>query len=147
MLFRSRSNRSAAWHYVRGHLGAWPGVVGVRLARIVGVYHPHRQAVIDSYVEGRERPLAWAGLVETWVTVPLAAVGAVLLRRRRIVVAPLLAPIAVVLVTVVFTYASTRFRAAAEPCLAILAVAAIAAGVRRLFGLRSGDAPVSTPGQ
>ena len=83
-----RSNRSAAWHYVRGHLGAWPGVVGVRLARIVGVYHPHRQAVIDSYVEGRERPLAWAGLVETWVTVPLAAKarsGSVPLTAARLV--------------------------------------------------------------
>ncbi|MFM8238084.1 MAG: hypothetical protein ACKOBG_10080, partial [Actinomycetota bacterium] len=141
-----QSNRRAAWRYVRSNLGALPGVIGARLARIVGVYHPSRQVTIDSYVEGRERPVAWAGLVTTWLTVPLAVGGAVVLRRRRVAVSPLVAPAGVVLVTVVVTYASTRFRAAAEPTLAILAVAAIGAVLDRFRRrIPTGRSPAVSP--
>lgn len=137
-----RSNRRAAGRYVRENIGGLPGVVAVRLVRIVDLYHPSKQAVIDSYVEGRERPVAWAGIVATWITVPLAAAGAVVLRRRRIVVGPLLAPVVAVVLTVVVTYASTRFRAAAEPSLAVLAAAALVAAARALLG-RSGRSAVA----
>jgi hypothetical protein len=45
---------------------------------------------------------------------------------------PMLAPVVVVVITVLTTYASTRFRAAAEPSLAVLAAVAIRSAVARV---------------
>jgi hypothetical protein len=136
------ANRREAWRYIRGHLGKVPDVEAVRLLRIAGLYHPTGYVTIDSYVEGRERWTAWAGLASLWVIEALAVAGAVVLHRRRTVpVWPLLAPIGVVVLTVVVTYASTRFRAAAEPVLVVLAVVAADAGVRAIG--RQQPVPVS----
>jgi hypothetical protein len=70
----------------------------------------------------------------------LSIAGAIVVHRaRRVPVWPLLAPVGVVVATVLMTYASTRFRTTLEPMLAVLAAAALVAAVRRL---RSGPAPV-----
>jgi 4-amino-4-deoxy-L-arabinose transferase-like glycosyltransferase len=136
------ANRREAWRYIRGHLGKLPDVEAVRLLRIAGLYHPSEHVTIDSFVEGRERWAAWAGLAGLWVIEALAVAGAIVLHRRRTVpVWPLLAPVGVVVVTVLVTYASTRFRAAAEPALVVLAVVAVDAAIRRVWGQQA--APVS----
>jgi hypothetical protein len=69
-----------------------------------------------------------------------AAAGAVILRRRRVLVIPLLAPIACVLVTVAVFYAATRFRATAEgPIHVLVAVALVALWDRVRRGVTPAD--------
>jgi 4-amino-4-deoxy-L-arabinose transferase-like glycosyltransferase len=134
--------RHAAEAYVRTHLRRVPTVEAVRLLRIVGLYHPSRYVRLDSYVEGREPWISWTALYSFYAVAVLAAAGtAVRLRRRRAApgsmpLFPMLAPVVVVVITVLTTYASTRFRAAAEPSLAVLAAVAIKAAVARVRGGR-----------
>ena len=124
--------RREAFDYVGDHLGDVPKVVVTRLLRIVGLYEPERYIRMDDFVEGRDSWVARSGLYSFYVVAATAIAGIVVLRRRRdVALFPLLAPIAVVIVTVIVTYASTRFRAAAEPTLCVLAAAAVDALFRR----------------
>jgi MYXO-CTERM domain-containing protein len=132
--------RREALDYIRGHLSHLPAVEGVRLLRIVGLYKTGLYVRADWYVEGR-RPywITWSGLYSFWALALLAIGGAVVWRRRRANAPPLypmLAPIVVVVITVLVTYASTRFRTTAEPSIAVLAAVAIdalAMGVLRRY--------------
>lgn len=120
----------AAIDYVEGHLSRLPTVEAVRLLRIVGLYQTSRYVHADWYVEGR-RPywITWSGLYGFWALALLSIAGAVVLRKRAHAppLYPLLAPVAAVIVTVLITYASTRFRTTAEPSLAVLSAVAIEA--------------------
>jgi hypothetical protein len=123
---------------VRGNLSRLPVVESVRLLRIVGLYKTSHDVRADWYVEGRDPIwISWAALYSFWVLALLSIAGAFVPRRAaaRVVddrappVYPLIAPIAVVLVTVLVTYASTRFRTTAEPSLAVLAALAIVSAI------------------
>ena len=65
------------------------------------------------------------GFAFYWVLVPLAVAGAVLLRRRRVMELPLLAFFVTVTVGVAVTYGFTRFRAAAEVPIVLLAAVSV----------------------
>jgi asparagine N-glycosylation enzyme membrane subunit Stt3 len=65
---------------------------------------------------------------------PFAVAGAWLLRRRRQPLAILLVPLAMVTLTALLTYGSTRFRFAAEPSIVVLAAVAVDALLRRRRG-------------
>ena len=82
--------------------------------------------------EGRERWVTRLGYAVYFPTLVAAVIGAVLLgrRRQRFALAVLLAPAVAVTVGVAVTYGQTRFRAVAEPSLAILAAVALVALVR-----------------
>jgi 4-amino-4-deoxy-L-arabinose transferase-like glycosyltransferase len=128
--------RREALDYIRGHLSDLPRVEGVRLLRIVGLYKTSLYVHADWYVEGR-RPywITWSGLYSFWILTVFAIAGVVVWRRRRAnapPMYPLLAPIAVVVVTVLVTYASTRFRTTAEPSIVVLAAVAIDALCARI---------------
>jgi 4-amino-4-deoxy-L-arabinose transferase-like glycosyltransferase len=135
--------RHAALRYMRAHMGRLTVVEGIRMLRILGVYHPQRSIIIDSFVEGRDEWIARDGIYSFWIIGGLALAGAIVLRRRRTVLYPLLAPIGVVVITVLTTYASTRFRASAEPVLVVLAAVAIDAVVSRARGSARSSAPQS----
>jgi hypothetical protein len=66
-----------------------------------------------------------------WLLAPLAIAGAWLLHRRRQPLVILLMPVAMVTLTALLTYGSTRFRFAAEPSIVVLAAVALDALVRR----------------
>jgi 4-amino-4-deoxy-L-arabinose transferase-like glycosyltransferase len=118
--------RRGAQHYIRAHLKRVPVVMAARVGRVTGVYRPAQQVHIDVFVEGRERPVAIAGLFTGYATAIAAIVGAVIVRRRRGPPAfPLVVLPVVVLFTVALTYATDRFRASAETALAVLAAVAI----------------------
>src|SRR5690606_3341513 len=91
-----------------------------RIGRTLTVYRPAQQVEIDRDLEGNP---GWVATLGLW-TFRLFAIGAIaggiLLRRRRVPLFPLIAPIAAVLVTVVALYSSTRFRAPADLSLAML---------------------------
>jgi 4-amino-4-deoxy-L-arabinose transferase-like glycosyltransferase len=136
-------NRREALEYVRGHLGKLPYVAGVRLARMLGLYRTSLYVHVDSMVEGRELWISWAALWSFYGLTLLAVAGAVVFLRRRprpVPLFPALVPMATVVVTVLLTYASTRFRAIAEPMIALLAAVALEeAG--RVLGIARPAAP------
>ena len=108
-------------------------MVAARLGAIVGIYQPSAQVNLDSAIEGREIWLARLGLYTFWAFGLASIAGAVLVRRRgQVPVFPLLVPPVMVAVTVVLTYASTRFRASAEVVLCVLAAVAVDAVLARM---------------
>ncbi|MBA2281460.1 MAG: glycosyl transferase, partial [Acidimicrobiia bacterium] len=115
--------RAEATAYIGDHLGRVPVVAAARLGRTFGVYDPVGQVDLDR-VEGRPKGLAVAGLLTFYATAALAVVGWRRLRRAGwswAALAPLWGPIALVAVTVVAFYGTTRFRAVAELSFILLA--------------------------
>ncbi len=116
--------------YIREHVRRVPVVVLARWGRISGLYKPLQQADLDQFPEGRERWVALSALGGYYVVAAFAVVGAIALRRRRVPIYPLVAPVVVVLIAVTVTFATTRYRASAEPALCLLAAVGIDALVR-----------------
>jgi hypothetical protein len=113
--------------YIRDNAGRVPAVVAARVGRIAGLYRPIQQAQLDVFPEGRDRWVAYSGLAMWYPLAVLAVGGAVALRRRRIPIYPLVGPFVVVLAVVVTTFATNRYRAAAEGALCLLAAAGVVA--------------------
>jgi hypothetical protein len=121
-----------ATDFIDAHRDELPGVVATRVGRVWGIYRPHQQLVLDT-IEQREIPASTAGLVMFYGLVALSVPGVVLLRRRRMPLSPMLAPLVTVTVSCALIYGTTRFRAGAEDSLVLLA----AVGVVGLAGLVS----------
>jgi MYXO-CTERM domain-containing protein len=127
----------AAVDYVKGHLSRLPFVEGVRLLRIAGLYKTSLYINVDTVVEGRSPHwISQDALYSFWLLALLSIGGAVALRRRAHAppLYPLLAPMAAVIVTVLTTYASTRFRTTAEPSFVVLGALAVDATITRVRG-------------
>ena len=119
--------------YLRDHLDRWPVVVAARLGRVYDVYRPWDQGVFFAGIEGRHPRATKMGLLAYWTLVPLAVLGAVLLRRRGRPLLILLAPIVLVTLVAIATYGVTRFRFAAEPSLVVLGAVAVEAALSRVL--------------
>lgn len=117
--------------YLRDHAGGLPAVELERLGRTFGLYRPVQQVRLDSFVEGRPRSWAFAGLGMYYALAALSFAGAVMLRRRGTIVYPLLAVGVDVVIAVVVTYGQTRFRAPFDVVLVLLAAVAIDGVVQR----------------
>ena len=129
--------RQRAAEYVRAHLGRVPAVVAARVGRTWSLYRP-LDMIEYNEGEGREQWVTRLGLAVYYPTLVAAVAGGVLVwrRGRRGVLWVLCAPAAVVTVGSALTYGQTRFRAAAEPSLAVLAAVAVVALVARVARLR-----------
>jgi 4-amino-4-deoxy-L-arabinose transferase-like glycosyltransferase len=121
--------RSDAASYAGDHLGRVPVVVAVRVLRLWGLYQPTRLAY-DA--QNRRLAVQEAGVLFSYLLIPLAVFGAILLRRRREPLSILLAPILLVTITAALTYGGLRLRHAGEIPLVILA----AVGAERLIARR-----------
>lgn len=126
--------REMAVEYARDNLDRLPHVTLARLVRTAGL------APIDSQIdfdvaEGRHETSQRAGLVFHLVLLPFAAVGLVVLGRRRAdaALAICLVLFALTAITAVTVYGSTRMRAAAEPAIALCA----ATGLMAVVGTRA----------
>jgi 4-amino-4-deoxy-L-arabinose transferase-like glycosyltransferase len=119
-----------------------PLVVLARWGRVTGLYNPDQQLQLDERIEGRERGTAVAALLTFYVVAALAITGAVILRRRRVKVFPLIVPCAIVVFAVAVALGSNRYRASAEPALVVLAAVAINAGLSA-FERRRSRAPLT----
>jgi 4-amino-4-deoxy-L-arabinose transferase-like glycosyltransferase len=119
--------REAGLEFASENLDRLPVVVAARLGRIVGVFRPQQQRDLDVFMESTTRTVATAGMITLPFSIVGAVAGAVVLRRRRVPVIPLLAPIACVVVTVALFYAATRFRATAEGPIYVLSAVALVA--------------------
>jgi 4-amino-4-deoxy-L-arabinose transferase-like glycosyltransferase len=124
--------RHRARLFIQDHLSRVPVVVAAREGRVTGLFRPAQQIDIDVILEGRQRPLAIACLVNTYLIEIGAIAGLVVMvrRRRRVRLFPLLVPPLIAIVTVAATYGTNRFRAPAETALAVLAAVAIDAAWR-----------------
>jgi hypothetical protein len=131
--------RRRAIDYARDHAGSVPRVVAARVARTWGLYRPGDMISFNEG-EGREPWTTRLGMAVYYPLLAAAVVGAVALARRRGVrfLWPLVVPAVVVTVGAALTYGQTRFRAAAEPSLVVLAAAgavhAVAWAARRRAG-------------
>jgi 4-amino-4-deoxy-L-arabinose transferase-like glycosyltransferase len=117
---QSAEYRRRGWEYLRAHIGRVPLVLAARLGRLWDVFRPAQMRVYEAS-EGRPARSERLGVWLYWLLVPLAVAGAWLLRRRGQTLAILLVPAAMVTLTALLTYGSTRFRFAAEPSIVVLA--------------------------
>ncbi|MFI5053551.1 MAG: ArnT family glycosyltransferase [Acidimicrobiia bacterium] len=120
----SNALRHDGLQFIRDHLGRLPVVAAVRVARVWSLYAPGLMASYNEN-EGREQWASWAGFVTFWLLVPVAVVGGVVLRRRRVPITPLVAQFAIVTVTAAAIYGIVRFRVPAEVSLVVLAAVAV----------------------
>jgi len=117
-------HRDAGLRYARDHAGDLPMVAAARLGRTFGAYDVFEQVRLES-LEGRTVRWQTLGTRMFWLLIPFAVAGAVLLSRRRANLAPLLATVALVVITSVLTYGNQRFRIAAEPATVVLAASGV----------------------
>lgn len=115
-----RENREVALRYVRKHESELPKVVAARVGRMWGVFRPLQTADLDGRGVNADR----VGLVASYVLIPLAIWGLVLIRRRPEPILPMLALAAMVTITAALFYGAIRFRVPAD--VAIVASAAVA---------------------
>ncbi|ONH31995.1 glycosyltransferase family 39 protein [Pseudofrankia asymbiotica] len=117
--------REAAYRYIGDHKAELPKVALARAGRTWGVFRPFQQVRFDT-IESRPAGLSKAALFSLWVLMAAGAVGAVLLRRRRALLLPLLALPVALTVASTMVYGTSRFRAVAEPAVVLLAAVAFA---------------------
>jgi hypothetical protein len=117
--------------YVTDHLGSSVGVAAVRLGRVWNVYRPLQGVNLEV---GTGRP-AWVSRLGLWyfyVLVPVAVLGALVLRRRHLLVFPFVALILLSSLTAVLAFGDARFAVEADVAMAMLAGVAIDAVLIRL---------------
>ena len=119
--------RREAFDYAGDNAGRMPIVVAARVARTFALYpSPSRQVADLHFLEGRPTWLVWIALAAYAAVVALAIAGIVGLRAQPGVIAIMLAPIVLVVVTSALGYGTWRFRQAAEVALVTLAGIAVA---------------------
>jgi 4-amino-4-deoxy-L-arabinose transferase-like glycosyltransferase len=117
--------RKQALTFLKHRKSQLPGEVVARVGRVWGFYHPNQQLQYDT-IETRELPASRAGLLMFYVLAAAAIPGIVSLARRRVPLSPLFGPMITVTVAAAVFYGTTRFRAAAEPSMVLLATAGFA---------------------
>jgi 4-amino-4-deoxy-L-arabinose transferase-like glycosyltransferase len=125
------ANRSDALHYMADHLDRIPVVALTRVGRTWNLFNLRQSAFLAAY-EGHPEWGTYIGAVVTWITVPLAVFGAIVLRRRRTTIWPLVVPVAITTIAIaLWAGGLLRYRAPAEPSIVILAVVGGVELVRR----------------
>jgi 4-amino-4-deoxy-L-arabinose transferase-like glycosyltransferase len=116
-----RENREVALRYVRRHTSDLPTVVAARVGRMWGVFRPLQTADLDGRGVNADR----VGLAASYVLIPLAIGGLVMLRRRREPILPMLALGAMVTITAALFYGAVRFRVPADVAIVVCAAVAL----------------------
>jgi 4-amino-4-deoxy-L-arabinose transferase-like glycosyltransferase len=129
----SSALRTRGLDYAKANAGRAPMVVLARLGRTWSLFRPADMIKLNTG-EDREEWVTRLGLIAYYPTLLLAIAGVVVLARRRARAAlwVLLVPVFVVTINTIITYGQTRFRAAAEPSLALLAAVGAVALVEYL---------------
>ncbi len=117
--------REVAFDYIADHPQRATTAVFARIGRITGVFHPLQQARLNSFIAGREPWVSNAAVIVYYPMAMLSFLGASVLRRRGVPLLPLLGLVLTSLIAVAMTLAVLRYRASAQPALAVLAAVAI----------------------
>ena len=134
-----------SFEYLKDHLGRYPVVVAIRVLRGLGLWDPNQMIKLDQFPEGRDKWIAWTGMVGFWILAALSIAGVVILRKRKTRVYPLVALVAIAFSTIAISFATPRYRTTAEPAIVMLAAVAIDAGLTRWR--RSTDPSDTSPAQ
>ena len=119
---RSGKLRRIGTSYALDHVGHLPVVMAARVGRVLELFHPDPFTFGPSWV--RVLMLgAWYGLI------PVAIAGAVVLRRRRTTLLPLVATVAAVITSVALTWGALRFRVPVDVAFIVLAAVALDAAL------------------
>ena len=96
--------------------------VAIRIGRVTGLYKPTNQMRSDVIPEGRRKPVAFAAWYLYFALLPFVVFGFYkIFRESKQAFLTLIAPLATSLFVVATTFGNTRYRAIAEPTLAITA--------------------------
>jgi hypothetical protein len=95
------------------------------------VYRPLQQAELEHVTERREAWLSYSAVFSYYPLAGGAVVGGWLLRRRKRLLLPLVGTIACALLGTAMTLGVLRYRASAEPAMAVLAAVAVEAALSR----------------
>jgi 4-amino-4-deoxy-L-arabinose transferase-like glycosyltransferase len=120
-----------ALRYAEAHLSRLPLVLFAREGRAFGFWNPFQQTTFDAQFMGTWVGITRLGMISYWLLLVPGVAGGVLLRRRRVVIYPLLAFVATAALAVAPTIGDVRYRAAAEVPLVLLAAVAIDAVLPR----------------
>jgi hypothetical protein len=124
--------RRRALDYAGDNAGRVPAVASVRLLRTWELWDPAGHASVEAFFADRNpRYNRWAQ-ASLWLMLLLAIAGGVLLHRRGEHLRLLLSLPVLVSLVAILSYGSTRFRAAAEVALVVLAAVALVAAAQRL---------------
>jgi hypothetical protein len=130
----TRANRDRAFDYIGAHRDRIPTVVAARVLRAASLWNPVDAIEIELVGDQRPRWVGWSGLVQ-WYAYALASIaGAIVLRKQRRPIFPLVAPFVVVALTAALFYGFTRIRVPAEVAACVLAAVAVNALWTRLAG-------------
>lgn len=113
--------------YIKAHKGRVPVVLAARVGRLWEVFRPTQNLEFNELIEQRGHVTSWAVLVNFYLLMPFAIAGLVIMRRRRIPIFPMLAIAASVTITATLAYPITRYRAAFDAVIPVLAAVAITA--------------------
>lgn len=141
----SKLMRAEGLAFARDNLGDLPRVVYARNGRVWGWYRLD-QAIGTGVAEGRARTVTKVGYWGAWAMIPLSAVGAVVLRRRRVSLLPFGASLAIVVLVSTLFYGLARFRIPWDVASCLLGAVGIVAGVDRLGRWRVSPEPVPDDG-
>ncbi|MFN8017786.1 MAG: acyltransferase [Acidimicrobiales bacterium] len=132
------SERAAGWgalgrQYAKAHRDRWPAVA---TARVLRAWDLHYSGTTARALQFEGRPYTWTrrALVMWWLMLVPAAIGFVLLRRRRVPIWPLASMLGVVTATALAVYGHPRFRTVGDLVVIVTAAVAIDALLARRFG-------------
>jgi len=136
---RDSAYRTLALDFMSENRGELPKVMAARVGRLWHLYAPVQSLVLDGFIEGRSggppnggRTLVGAALIMYFVLMPFAVAGAVIQRRRRVPIWPLMVQPVLATVVAALTFGITRYRAGAEITLVVLAAVALGWLLERL---------------
>jgi 4-amino-4-deoxy-L-arabinose transferase-like glycosyltransferase len=110
--------RDRSLRYVGDHAGRAASVSGVRVLRLLDLYHPHPFSYGPAWTE---TALVWGW----YLLVPLAGFGVVVARRRGVSMVPFAATLVAVVLNAALTWGTPRFRVPLEISMVVLAAFAL----------------------
>ncbi|MDW3220583.1 MAG: glycosyltransferase family 39 protein [Acidimicrobiales bacterium] len=118
-------NREQAIEYYLDNWRRYPKVALARMGRSLELYRVSHTLQMQYRVEGRWEEPSTVGLGVYYTLIPFSVVGALLLRRRRIRLTPLLAMWPMIMFASAITFGLTRYRVPIDIAMIVLASVAM----------------------
>jgi 4-amino-4-deoxy-L-arabinose transferase-like glycosyltransferase len=117
--------RQAAVHYAVHHWHRWPIVAVMREAWLWSLWRPGWTVYTSAYYLGRADWISWSQIVAFWLLAPFAIYGAVLARRRRLVLWPLVTMVGFTAAVGLLVTPHLRYRLPTELAFVLLGALAV----------------------
>ncbi len=102
--------RERAVEYIRDNLPRYPAVAAARVGRVFGFFEPVQTIELERVSEGRGDLDSMLQFVVYYLLVPFTALGAWILRRRRVPISPILGPLGSTVLIVAASFGLPRYR-------------------------------------